>query len=77
MTSDTKEVSVHRANYTLELGVWYATCKVCGFRVSDPVRRRAAAVYREHIKESMALDHVVLEDVIDLRVAVKSVAAGS
>lgn len=43
--------SAHRANYTLEMGTWHATCKECGFRVSDADRRRAAAVYREHIKE--------------------------
>ena len=42
--------SAHRANYTLELGVWHATCRECGFKVSDPARRRAAAVYRAHIQ---------------------------
>ena len=42
--------SDHRAHYTLEYGVWHATCRVCGFQVSDPSRPRAAFSYREHIK---------------------------
>jgi hypothetical protein len=33
------------------MGIWHATCRQCGYRVSDPIRRRAAAIYREHIKE--------------------------
>ena len=59
--------AVHRATYTLELGVWFATCKVCGHRVSDSNRRRAAGIYREHIKETngvLTLD--LLDEVIDL-----------
>ncbi len=44
--------SAHRANYTLERGIWHATCRYCGHRVSDSDRRRAAAVYREHIRET-------------------------
>jgi hypothetical protein len=42
---------VHRANYTFELGVWHATCRVCGYSVTDPTRRRAAAYYRHHIRK--------------------------
>ena len=44
----------HRADYTLERGVWHATCKACGFRVSDVTRQRAAGAYREHIKVARA-----------------------
>ena len=43
-------LSTHRANYKLEVGTWHATCRECGYRVSNPARRRAAAIYREHIK---------------------------
>lgn len=53
--------SAHRASYTLELGVWHATCRECGFRVSDPVRRRAASVYRVHIQAMYAVEPAVLD----------------
>ena len=58
--------SEHRANYTLERGVWFATCKLCGFQVSDPVRQRAATIYREHIKEERLAVPVVGTFVIDV-----------
>ena len=44
--------SVHRADYTLEMGVWHATCRVCGHQVADTDRRRAAATYRRHIRQT-------------------------
>lgn len=67
MSSSSTASAVHRATYTLELGVWYATCKICGHRVSDSNRRRAAASYREHIKEtSGGLAIQLLDEVIDL-----------
>lgn len=42
----------HRANYILEQGVWRATCRTCGYQVTDPIRRRAASVFRSHIREA-------------------------
>lgn len=44
--------SAHRAIYTLEMGMWHATCRECGHRVADPNRRRLAMIFREHIKET-------------------------
>lgn len=38
----------HRAEYILERGIWRATCKVCGWATSDPARRQAAALFRQH-----------------------------
>jgi hypothetical protein len=67
MKSSPTGSAVHRATYTLELGVWYASCKICGHRVGDANRRRAAGTYREHIKETngvLGLD--LLDEVIDL-----------
>jgi hypothetical protein len=40
-----------RATYTFELGTWIATCRACGWRLSDANRRRAAARFRLHHKE--------------------------
>jgi hypothetical protein len=40
-----------RATYTFELGTWIATCRACGWRLSDPSRRRAAARFRLHHKD--------------------------
>lgn len=42
--------SEHRATYTLELGVWHATCRGCGYSVSDSDRGRARVAYRQHIR---------------------------
>ncbi len=53
--------SEHRANYTLELGLWHARCRSCGYLVSDPLRRRAAAIYRHHIKETNGLGPFVID----------------
>jgi hypothetical protein len=41
----------HRAVYTLEMGVWRATCRICGHSETDPSRRRAASVFRNHIRD--------------------------
>lgn len=58
--------SEHRANYTLERGVWHATCKLCGYQVSDFTRQRAAASYREHIREERLSSPQLSQFVIDL-----------
>ncbi|MGH9122412.1 MAG: hypothetical protein ACRDYC_10795 [Acidimicrobiales bacterium] len=41
--------SSHRADYCLERGIWWATCRDCGLQVADPVRRQAATRFRGHI----------------------------
>ena len=53
--------SAHRASYTLEMGVWYATCRECGYKVSDPARRRAAAVYRGHIVAMQEVEPLLMD----------------
>ena len=58
--------SEHRADYTLERGIWHATCKACGYRVSDVTRQRAAGAYREHIKGERAARSAVHPVEIDL-----------
>ena len=58
--------SEHRADYTLERGVWHATCKACGFQVSDMTRQRAAGAYREHIRDTRASGSVTHPLLIDL-----------
>ena len=40
-----------RATYSFELGTWKATCRACGWQVSDPNRRRAVSRYRLHHKD--------------------------
>jgi hypothetical protein len=47
-----------RANYTLERGIWHATCRDCTWQTSDPNRRRAVAMFRLH--------HIHVEETIDL-----------
>ena len=44
-------VSLHRATYILERGVWYATCRACGWNTSDVLRRRARSSFLIHIQE--------------------------
>lgn len=51
MTQAEHTATVHRADYTLERGIWRATCRVCGHTVTDQVRRRAASAFRVHIRE--------------------------
>lgn len=59
---------VHRADYMLERGVWRATCRVCGYSITDPVRRRAMSAYRSHIRESSGFERDSDQKVtIDLR----------
>ena len=40
----------HRASYTLERGVWSATCRLCGFTARDAKRGRAATWFLAHIR---------------------------
>jgi hypothetical protein len=40
----------HRASYTLERGVWSATCRICGFTAKDKSRSRAATWFLAHIR---------------------------
>jgi len=40
----------HRASYTLERGVWSATCRTCGYSVKDSSRSRAATWFLAHIR---------------------------
>ena len=56
MTTERRGHTAHRASYTLERGVWHATCQSCGHTVSDMNRRRAAATFRIHIREVAASD---------------------
>jgi hypothetical protein len=44
-----------RATYTLERGIWAATCRVCGFTTKDPNRSRAAAAFLAHIRAGRQL----------------------
>ncbi len=46
----------HRGTYILEFGLWKATCKECGWVVTDPQRRQAAALFRRHIRQSELID---------------------
>ncbi len=41
----------HRAAYTLEQGVWLATCRICGFTAKDVSRSSAATWFLTHIRE--------------------------
>jgi hypothetical protein len=41
----------HHATYILVQGVWVATCRDCGHKVSDPRRRAAASLFRKHIRD--------------------------
>jgi hypothetical protein len=55
MTSDPARVG-HRAQYTLECGTWRATCRVCGWQATNPIRRQAATQFRFHIQATSAQD---------------------
>jgi hypothetical protein len=39
-----------RASYTLERGVWTATCRICGYTTRDAIRGRAAGAFLVHIR---------------------------
>jgi hypothetical protein len=41
-----------RATYILEMGVWRATCRTCSHTVTDPRRRQAAALFRNHTRDA-------------------------
>ena len=50
-------MTTHRADYIFDHGMWIGNCRVCDFSVSDPVRRRAADQFRQHIKEMLDNDN--------------------
>ena len=61
-------ISLHaRADYMLEMGVWSATCRSCGWRTADPSRRRAAMRFRSHCKDPALIGEDHTEVVVDLR----------
>lgn len=39
----------HRADYILERGVWRVSCRVCGWKATDPERRKLASRFRFHL----------------------------
>ncbi len=57
----------HRAAYTLEQGVWLATCRICGFTAKDVSRSSAATWFLTHIRE---VRRQVRADEEELRAAV-------
>ncbi len=57
----------HRADYVLDRGVWRATCRVCGLKLSDADRRQVASQFRQHIRDQAAISPARREPVIDLR----------
>ena len=50
------KMTTHRADYIFDHGMWIGNCRVCDFSVADPVRRRAADQFRQHIKEMLDID---------------------
>jgi hypothetical protein len=57
----------HHAVYTFERSVWKARCRLCGCEVSNPDRRQAAAMFRQHIRAARAGEISGAPLVIDLR----------
>lgn len=53
----------HRADYILERGVWRARCRLCSWEVSDPTRRQAASLFRQHIRAAAETVRVAGSDV--------------
>jgi hypothetical protein len=43
----------HRGDYVLDRGEWVATCRLCGFKVTDIDRRQVASQFRTHIRDSL------------------------
>jgi hypothetical protein len=43
----------HRGEYVLDRGEWVATCRLCGFKVSDVDRRQVASQFRTHIRDAI------------------------
>lgn len=66
----------HRASYTLEGGIWWATCRICGFTAKDAVRSRAASWFLAHIRE-MRLKNRETDVALVERAASVQWAAGS
>ncbi len=56
----------HRASYTLEQGVWLATCRICGFTAKDASRSSAATWFLTHIRDVRRQLHA---DEVELRAA--------
>ena len=50
------DIQVHRGTYILERGTWRAVCRVCGWNVTDGNRRRAAAIFRQHLQDQLELE---------------------
>jgi hypothetical protein len=40
----------HRATYIFEMGMWRATCQICGHSVVESKRGLAASGFRAHIR---------------------------
>jgi hypothetical protein len=57
----------HRADYVLDRGMWRATCRACGLKLSDPDRRQVASQFRQHIRDQVPVRSARREPVIDLR----------
>jgi hypothetical protein len=51
---DSSTADRHRAMYILERGQWRATCRACGYTLTDPRRRQAASLFRNHIRDAAA-----------------------
>jgi hypothetical protein len=54
----------HLGDYVLDRGEWVATCRLCGFKVSDSDRRRVASQFRTHIRDA-ALSSIARETADD------------
>jgi hypothetical protein len=58
----------HRGDYVLDRGEWVATCRLCGFKVSDVDRRQVASQFRTHIRDSVIAAQLASADrTTDLR----------
>jgi hypothetical protein len=57
----------HRADYTLERGVWHVSCRMCGWRAEGSVRRQLSSMFRFHLRSDAKLppgsDSVVNNDI--------------
>jgi uncharacterized protein YjbI with pentapeptide repeats len=67
----------HRGDYVLDRGEWVATCRRCGFRVSDSDRRQVASQFRTHIRESALSDAELTDPLLADSVLSESVLSDS